>query len=259
MRIGQIDAVSVTTAALSTIDPDLMAMNIPMAFASNEELDYVWQRMKPRWEARLRDKGYVVLNWGTAGWVHFFTKAPVDHIDALRALKLFIWTTGEVTMLEKLWTRMGFQPVPLSSVDILPGLQTGMISAFQSPPILALGNQWFPFTGWMSDLKWAPVIGATVVRAEVWSRIPPATRETLAAIAREKGAAMIEVVRDMEQDAVDAMVGYGLKVVRVSPEALGEWRRETESIYPAMRGAMIPAAAFDEVLRLRDDYRATAR
>ncbi len=41
MRIGQIDAALVTTAALGTIDPDLNGMNIPMAFATDEELDYV--------------------------------------------------------------------------------------------------------------------------------------------------------------------------------------------------------------------------
>ena len=255
MRIGQIDAALVTVAALSTIDPAVTAMNIPMAFASDDELDYVWRRMMPRWEARLRDKGYVVLNWATAGWVHFFTKAPVERIDELRALKLFIWTTGEVATLGKHWKRMGFQPVPLSSTDILPGLQTGMISAFQSPPIMALGNQWFPFTGWMSDLKWGPALGATVVRAETWNRIPPVMRAALETIARDQGAEMIATVRRMERDAVAAMVKRGLEVVRVPPEALDEWRRETESIYPAMRGAMIPAAAFDEVLRLRDDYR----
>jgi TRAP-type C4-dicarboxylate transport system substrate-binding protein len=255
MRIGQIDAASVTMAALSTIDSTLMAMNIPLAFASDDELDYVWRRMMPRWEARLHDKGYVVLNWGSAGWVHFFTKAPVERIDDLRALKLFIWTTGEVTTYEKLWKRMGFQPVPLSSVDILPSLQTGMISAFQSPPIMALGNQWFPFTGWMSDLKWGPVLGATVVRAEIWNRIPPATRATLERIARDKGVEMIEVVRRMERDAVAAMVKRGLEVVHVPPDAFDEWQRETVSIYPELRGAMIPAAAFDEVLRIRDEYR----
>ncbi len=258
MRIGQIDVASVTMAALSTIDPALMAMNIPMAFASDDELEYVWQRMKPRWEALLRGKGYIVLNWGSAGWVRFFTKAPVERIDDLRALKLFIWTTGEVTTIEMLWKRMGFQPVPLSSVDILPGLQTGMISAFQSPPIMALGNQWFPFTGWMSDLKWGPVLGATVVRAETWNRIPPETRAALETIARDKGAEMIEVVHRMERDAVAAMVKHGLKVVAVPPDALGEWQREVESVYPAMRGTMIPAAAFDEVLELRDEYRDAA-
>ncbi len=258
MRIGQIDAALVTTAALSSIDPDLNAMNIPMAFASDKELDYVWRRMMPRWEARLRDKGYIVLNWGTAGWVRFFTKAPVERIDDLRALKLFIWTTGETTEIEKLWKRMGFQPVPLSSVDILPGLQTGMISAFQSPPLMALGNQWFPFTGWMSDLTWGPVLGATVVRAETWNRISPETRAVLEAIIRDKGVEMIAVVRRMEREAVAAMVEYGLKVVTVPPEALEEGRREVERLYPMIRGTMISAALFDEVLRHRDDYRARA-
>jgi TRAP-type C4-dicarboxylate transport system substrate-binding protein len=258
MRIGQIDAALVTTAALSSIDPDLNAMNIPMAFASDKELDYVWRRMMPRWEARLRDKGYIVLNWGTAGWVRFITKAPVERIDDLRALKLFIWTTGEATKIEKLRRRMGFQPVPLSSVDILPGLQTGMISAFQSPPLMALGNQWFPFTGWMSDLKWGPLIGATIVRAETWNRISPETRAVLEAIIRDKGVEMIAVVRRMEREAVAAMVKYGLEVVTVPPEALEEWRREVERLYPMIRGTMIPAALFDEVLRHRDDYRARA-
>lgn len=258
MRVGQIDAASVTLATLGSVDPTLTAMNIPMAFASNDELDYVWRRMMPRWEARLRDKGYVVLNWGTAGWVHFFTKAPVERVDDLRELRLFIWTTGEVTGFEKLWKQLGFQPVPLSTVDILPGLQTGMISAFQAPPILALGNQWFPFTDWMTDLNWGPVLGATVVRSETWNRIPPATRTELQAIARDKGAEMIKVVRGMEQDAIAAMVKHGLEVVPVPPDALGEWRREAEAIYPAMRGQLIPAAAFDEVLRIRDDYRLAA-
>ena len=258
MRIGQIDAALVTTAALGTIDPDLNGMNIPLAFASDEELDYVWRRMMPRWEARLADKGYIVLNWGTAGWVRFFTKAPVERIDDLRALKLFIWTTGEVLMHETLWKRMGFRPVPLSSVDVLPGLQTGMISAFQSPPLMALGYQWFPFTGWMSDLKWGPLIGATIIRAETWNRISPATRAALEAIMRDKGVEMIAVVRRMEQEAVAAMVKYGLEVVDVPPEALEEWRREVEALYPAIRGTMIPAAPFDEVLRLRDEYRANA-
>ena len=256
MRIGQIDAALVTTAALSSIDPDLNGMNIPLAFDSDEELDYVWRGMMPRWEARLRDRGYIVLNWGTAGWVRFFTKAPVERVDDLRALKLFIWTTGEVLMHETLWKRMGFQPVPLSSVDVLPGLQTGMISAFQSTPLMALGNQWFPFTGWMSELKWGPLIGATIVRADTWNRIPLETRTALEAVSREKGREMLEVVRRMELQAITAMVNHGLEVVPVAPDALEEWRRAVEQLYPTIRGTMVPAAPFDEVLRLRDDYRA---
>ncbi len=69
---------------------------------------------------------------------------------------------------------------------------------------------------------------------------------------------MRAVVRRLEPEAVAAMVKYGLKVVTVPPEALEEWQREVERLYPTIRGTMIPAAPFDEVLRLRDDYRANA-
>ena len=255
VRIGQIDAASVTTAALSSIDPAVRAMHIPMAFATEEELDYVWRRLTGRLEKVLLDKGYVVLNWGTAGWVYFFTNAPVQRVGDLNEQKLFIWTTGETAILEKLWKGMGFRPVPLSAVDILPGLQTGMITAFQAPPIIALGNQWFPFAGWMVDLKWVPVIGATVITAKSWRRIPPKLRETLMTIARKEGGRMIRVIRKQERDAVRAMIKRGLEVVPVPPDALRDWRTQTQSIYPAIRGPMIPAEYFDEALRLRDEYR----
>ena len=258
VRIGQIDAATVTTAALNDIDPAIRAMHIPMAFATEEELDYVWWRLTGRLEKVLLDKGYVVLNWATAGWVYFFTNAPVQRIQDLKEQKLFIWTTGESAIEEKLWKRMGFRPVPLSTVDILPGLQTGMITAFQAPPIIALGNQWFPFAGWLVDLKWAPVMGATVISARTWRRIPPELRDILMTIARKTGDEMIKVIRDLERDAVRAMVKRGLKVVPVPPDALQGWRTQTETIYPAIRGPIIPAEYFDEALRLRDEYRITA-
>jgi TRAP-type C4-dicarboxylate transport system substrate-binding protein len=258
VRVGQIDAAAISAAGLSTIDPAMSAMNIPMAFASNKELDYVWQRLKGRLEKILRDKGYVVLNWATAGWVHFFTKAPVRRFSEMRKLKLFVWTTADVAVVERMWRRMGFHPVPLSTVDILPGLQTGMIGAFQSPPIMALANQWFPFTGYMSDVKWAPLVGATVVAARKWRRIPAGLRKTLVKISRAKSQGLNKAVRRMEQQAIRAMVKRGLKVVPVSPDAVRDWRKLTETIYPDIRGRMIPAAYFDEVLKLRDEYRNAA-
>ncbi len=148
--------------------------------------------------------------------------------------------------------------MPLSAVDILPGLQTGMIGAFVSPPIMALANQWFPFTGYMSDVKWAPLVGATVVAARTWRRIPAELRKTLVKISRAKAQGLNKAVRRMERQAIRAMVKRGLKVVSVSPDAVRDWRKLTETIYPDIRGRMIPAAYFDEVLKLRDEYRNAA-
>jgi hypothetical protein len=46
-----------------------------------------------------------------------------------------------------------------------------------------------------------------------------------------------------------------LTITTLDPAALAEWRQQTEAIYPKMKGKMVPADLFDEVQRLRDEYR----
>ncbi|MFB3904209.1 MAG: TRAP transporter substrate-binding protein DctP [Acidobacteriota bacterium] len=257
IRVGQLQAGAVTTVGLSTIDPVAQALHIPLAFKSQEELDYVQSRITVRMEAILQQKGFVVLNWGDAGWVRFFTKSPVVSPADLKRLKLFVWAAGKSS--DDIWKDNGFQPVALSSVDILPGLQTGMITAIQVPPLAALSNQWFAITRYMTDLRWAPLTGATIITRAAWEQIPADIRPVLAKIARESGDQMQKEIRTLEQQAIDAMVKRGLQIVKVTPEAEREWQAIVEAIYPRLRGEFVPAEYFDEVLKLRDEYRHSRR
>jgi TRAP-type C4-dicarboxylate transport system substrate-binding protein len=256
VRIGQIDAATVTSAGLSTIDKATKALYIPLAFASYDELNYVQTHIAASLEKVLRDKGIIVLNWGDAGWVRFFTKSPVHRPDDLKKEKLFLWSAGGVTEQEQLWKKLGFDPIPLSVIDIIPALQTGMITAYQAPPIAALASQWFAFSESMTDLRWAPLTGATVIAQKTWLKIPPTLRPELKRIAREQGERLRESVRDLERDAIAAMRERGVQIVHVTPEDYREWEQFTESVYPEIRGKIVPARYFDEALRLRNEFRA---
>lgn len=257
IRVGQLDAAMLTTGGLGTIDEAANALKIPLAFASYEELDYVQERIAETLEEALRSKGVVVLNWGEAGWVHFFTKIPARYPQDLKKEKLFVWTAGDATGVEQLWKRLGYKPVPLSLLDIIPALQTGMITAYQAPPIAALANQWFAFSKSMTDLRWAPLTGATIISERAWSRIPPELRPELLRVAQAAGERLRENVRRLEQEAIAAMAKRGVQVTQVPPEAYREWEKAAQSVYPDIRGKLIPARYFDEALRLRDEYRAT--
>lgn len=258
IRIGQIDAATVTTVGLSTVDPAATALHIPLAFSSYRELEYVQRRVMPLIEQVLREKDIVVLNWGAGGWVHFFSNTPLQRPEDLKKLKLFVWSTGDSTETEELWKTVGVKPVPLSSVDILPALQTGMITAYQAPPIAALANQWFAFTDYMTGMKWAPLLGATVISARAWSKLPDDLRPKLMKIARAAGERLNVRVRELEQSAVEAMVKRGLKIVPVPDDALREWQTLTRSLYPEIRGKLIPSEYFDRVLRFRDEFNRAA-
>ena len=90
-----------------------------------------------------------------------------------------------------------------------------------------------------------------------WKRIPAELRPKLLEITRAAGLRLDTQVRKQEQDAIDAMVKRGLELVPVPPDALKEWQTLTQSIYPKIRGKMIPAEYFDQALKLRDEYQAT--
>jgi TRAP-type transport system periplasmic protein len=256
MRVGQIQAAALTAAGLAEIDDAVAALQIPMMFRSYDELDHVREKVRSALEKRLDAKGFVVLNWGDAGWVMFFTKEPVLHPDDLKQMKLFVWATDPHAV--EIWKAGGFHPVPLASPDILPGLQTGLINAFDVPPLAALSNQWFALAPHLLDLKWAPLVGATVITKKAWEAIPAATRDVALKAAAEAGERLRGEIRDADAKAIEAMKKHGLTVHPASPQIEAEWEKAAESVYAKIRGTIVPADMFDEVRSLRDAYRASA-
>jgi TRAP-type C4-dicarboxylate transport system substrate-binding protein len=244
MRIGQIQAVALSGAGMSDIEPGVSCLQIPMMFASYDELDYVRDRMAPRLEKMIEARGFIVLNWGDAGWVHFFTRAPVTHLDDMRQMKLFTWAGNNETL--ELWKANGFRPVPLAATDILTGLQTGLIEAVPTTPLYALLNQSFGIAKYMNDVKWAPLIGATLISKKAWDSLPQSERAQMYQAARDSGQGLRGGIRKMGDDAVATMQKRKLTVVHADGAVVAEWRKEAEGVYPKLRGDMVPAELFDE-------------
>jgi TRAP-type C4-dicarboxylate transport system substrate-binding protein len=187
------------------------------------------------------------------GWVHFFTKTPVLRLDDMRKLKLFSWAGDDQVV--QLWKANGFRPVALAATDILTGLQTGLIEALPTTPLYALLNQAFGLAPYMNDVKWAPLIGATVVSKATWNSLPPADRDTMLKAARDAGQSLRGGIRRMGDEAVAAMQKRKLTVIHADAAVVADWRKQAEGVYPKLRGEMVAAELFDEVLRLRDEYR----
>lgn len=256
IRVGQLDAGTITTTGLSSIHKATQAMHIPLAFNSNEEMEYVRNGIAKELEPLLAARGFRILSWGEVGWIHFFTREPVATPDDLRKQKLFVWSNGDSAEGEKLWQDFGFDTVSLSSTDIMAALQTGMIDAYNTPPLVALASQWFPFTPYMTDLKWAPLTGATIITHKGWQKIPAQFRQELQRVVFEEGINLQLEVRRLEQQATDAMVKRGMQIVAVDTAARKAWQEMAEQGYLKIRGSIVPEKYFDETLRLRNEFRA---
>lgn len=255
MRIGQLNAGLLSIVGLREIEPAVSALqNLPLMFKSWEEVDFVREKMRPAMEKKFLDKGYVVLFWGDAGWVRFFSKEPASRPEDYKHMKMFAWA-GEPEQME-IMKALGYQPVSLETADILPALQTGLINMVPATPYYALAAQFNGPAPHMLDIPWAPIVGALVVTKPVWEAMSPAGQEALRSAAAKAGAEMRAKARVEDGEAIAAMKKRGVTVTKPTPAQEAEWRKFAESIYPKIRGAMVPAETFDEVKRLVGEYRA---
>ena len=248
MRIGQLQGTLLSVVGLREIEPSISALqNLPLLFRNWEEVDHVREKMRPAMEARFLEKGFVVLGWGDAGWVRFFSKAPAFRPDDFKGMKFFAW--GSEPEQQAIMKSLGYTPVPLETGDILPSIQTGMINVVPSTPYFALASQIFNTAPHMLDINWAPIVGALVLTRKAWDGMAPAAQTALRSAGEKAGVEMRIQARKEVDEAVEAMRKRGLVINRPSPEQMREWNDLAARLYPRIRGAMVPAETFDEVFK----------
>jgi len=242
-----IDSVILSGSGLPALDRSFDCLNIPLLFESADDLDYVRDRIAPDIERRLEKKGFLVLNWAIAGWVHIFSKTPIRTPDDLRRQRF--WMTSGDPVLEKVYKDFGIRVVPLPATEMLTGLETGLIDATAAPPLFALLDRSFQVANQMLDINWGALNAATVVNAAAWARVPADLRPKLAEAAQRQGVAMRDVGRKAGEDAIREMEKRGLTVVHPTTEERAQWRSEAEKSWPGLRGPFCPADLYDDVMR----------
>ncbi len=253
LRVGQLQAALLTGNGLSEIAPEIQALQMPMMLNSDAELDYALAQLGSQFETLLQAKGFKVLNWGDAGWVRFFTQKPVVTPDDLKPLKLFTWA-GDAAYLEA-WKDAGYNPVSLPANEIHTGLQSGLINAFVAPPIAALAFQWFGSAKHMTDLRWAPLIGAAVMTDKAWQDIPNEFKPLLVESAAAANLRFRDDIRGLSGNAIDVMKKHGLVVHPVPRAERLLWEKSARSSYSKLVGRVVPAHMVAEVERIRDRHR----
>jgi TRAP-type C4-dicarboxylate transport system substrate-binding protein len=251
MAVGQLQGAAVTTVGLHDIAAEPQALTVPLMFDSAAELQKALPILEPKLDVLLEKKGYVPLTWGAIGAIKLFCTKPFKTPAEAAGAKIFAWEGDPGSV--KAWKAAGFNPVVLSSTDVITSLQTGMIECIPNVPLYVLTARLFEKAPYMIDVNWGWLVGATVVRKDAWEKIPADLRPRLLAISRELGQKVDVEVARLNTEAVTAMEKQGLKVVKVDAAA---WRAMAEKSWPVVRGEVVPAAFFDEVKALRDAQRA---
>ncbi len=246
MGVGQLQAASISNVGMHDITTE------PMIFTAPGMVDEALTRkLLPQVEARLNAAieahGYSVLHWAQVGSVLVFCKKPYKTPEEAAEAKFFVWD-GDPGSIEA-FKLMGWRPVVLSATDVIPSLETGMINCVTQAPAYALTTRLFERANYMVDYPISYMIGATVVKKDVWEKVSPELRPKLLEIAREFGGRVDTEVKKLNDDAITVMKKQGLQVVAVDA---APWEKVTMKAWPAIRGKVVPADFFDDFLKLRE-------
>ncbi|AEJ62339.1 Extracellular solute-binding protein, family 7 [Spirochaeta thermophila DSM 6578] len=254
MRLGQLQGAVLTSVGLNKIHPDMITMALPMIAQSDEEVSYLLEKMGPRWEGLLVQKGFVPVVWQVAGWVNFFTKVPAYTPDELKKLKLR--TYPDEPEMNQTFKEFGFHIVPLTQNEVLAGLQTGIVEAVYAPPVLVATLQWFALAPHYTTLKFAPVVGALVIEERTWNRIPERYRDPFRRAAAEAAEALNDKVKEVDEKALSIMKQHGLVIHEATQEEIAQWEAISREGLARLAGTLFSRDIYEQVIHHIEDYRA---
>ena len=254
MRIGQFQAGALSFQGLMEIDEGFSVLALTSFYESQEELQAVLASLEPLLAERLEENGFILLNWGFAGWARLYCKRPVRSPDDFRSQKMFVWGGDEPTM--RIYRSQGLQPVGVAATDVTLALQTGMIDCIGTPPLVALTLQYFRQASYQLEQPLAPFIGATVMTSRAWNALSAADQEVILEASAAAQQRYLEEVPDQEARAIAAMEDRGLQVTSITPETRDEWEALAANMIAQYRGTLVPVDIFDRAIEARDEFRA---
>jgi len=217
IKLGQLDGAAVTSVGLAMIDPSILVLQLPMLFTSEEEVDYVANKMWPHFQKKFEAKGFRLAERGELGWIYFFSKSKVTSIAELRKQKL--WTSGDDQFGSAIADKLKIHGVPLGIPEVDAALTSGRINACFSSPLGAIALQWYTKVKYMSSTPMVFGIGATVLSLEAVNKISAEDRKIIDGIAKRNQKKARAVIRKANADAHKTIVRKGITVVDV-PQAM---------------------------------------
>ncbi|MFW5688428.1 MAG: TRAP transporter substrate-binding protein DctP [Spirochaetota bacterium] len=253
MRIGQLQAVVMTSTGLSTFSDGVLTLSMPLLIRTQDEYDYVFPRVRDELEGQIADDGFRVLTWSTAGWIYAFSREEVRTPQAFQGLKLA--ASPEEMDLVRAYQLMGYQPIPVPYSERLAALANGMVNAYMSVPLLAAGFQWFGATPFMLDLRIGPAPGAVIISQRAYRRLPADVRDEMIAAAERVASGLNDDILALEQDAIDTMVEHGLTVVEPTSAEREIWIQELEDSYDVTLGLVFDEGLYQRISEILREYR----
>lgn len=222
MKIRQLQGGMISSASLADIFPDVLIYSLPFSFRSFDDVDYVRARMDAHILKGLEAKGYISFGLTEIGFAYLMSNRPLRSVDDLKKQKVWV-PEGEIISRTS-FEAVGVSPVPLSLIDVLTGLQTGLIDTVGVPPVGAIALQWHTRIKYVTETPLIYLFGSLVIQRKAFESLSPSDRRVMKEVIGETLRKLGRQARKDNASALSALRKQGIGFVTPPPGMLTEWK-----------------------------------
>jgi TRAP-type C4-dicarboxylate transport system substrate-binding protein len=226
IRAGQLQGGALTGGGLAEVYPDNQLYNLPLIFRSYEEMDYVRSKMDGLIGAGLEKHGYVSFGLAEGGFAYLMSSHPIRSVEDLKSEKVWI-PEGDVVS-RALLDALGISPIPLPLIDVLTGLQTGLISTVGASPTGAIALQWHTKIKYISDTPLMYFYGAMIIDRKAYEKLSPADQTVVQTVMREVFDKLNRQIRQDNEKARTALRQQGIEFLPLPPPEQEKLRKSAQ-------------------------------
>jgi TRAP-type C4-dicarboxylate transport system substrate-binding protein len=257
VRIGQLHAAGFTGVGLGEIAREVRILDAPWLFQDHHEVDHIYKAFHQELSSAIESAGYVLLGWTDLGFVHIFSKNPIQNPADMRRAKMWVWEGDPIA--QAAYKTLGVAPIPLSVVDVLSSLQTGLIDAVYGPPMGVIALQWFIRTKHIYSVPIANSAGAVLISKKFFNELPEDWRRILLDVSAKHLRRLTELTRAENEKALVILQKQGLSLSeKPSPETIRLYQELGRRARQELTGKLYSAQLLDKVEKSLDEFRASS-
>lgn len=230
---GTIQVFGGTFGALASAVPELDVLELPYLFPSEKKADEILDTViREDLEALLWDRGYKLMFFSENGYRSIGSTFPVGSPADLKGRKM---RAQQSDVHLNTWKAFGASPVPIAVIDVLPGLQTGVVDGFDNTPLFAFAASWHQAITHYTLTKHIYQAGVVVASRKFWESLP-ADLQTIVlgdpADLAKKGRRGVRAIGPMlEQNFVDA----GITLTKLSDGERAVFAAKAQEVHDKFR------------------------
>jgi len=255
IRNGQLHGGIFTANGLTERYRDIVLYGLPMVFQSQEEVDYVRERMDPILQAGLDEAGFVSFGFAGGGFAKLMGNEPVTRIDALRGRKVWVPEGDRVSY--DAMEAMNLSPVVLPITDVLTGLQTGLLEYIATPPVGAVVLQWYTKVKYVTEYPFAYTVALMAIDKKPFGRLTEADKQIVTEVFTATYEKFERQNRIENENAEEALRANGLQFVAMDVEPMtGVREKVAESSRQMAQQGAFSVELLDQLLDYLAKFRA---